>query len=166
MTSVLLIAWQAAHFEFMTIWFINRTTHHVVKSSRKREFPPIFIESTYVQDISLLVLQDFRVCHGRSGWVPHEASLPCKPIVLAYLLLGVNWCALSSFRPTASTLPCTASPSHCCWRSAWCWKAQFGAGRLCSGILLSDPALVGAGWQTGQPTGPGLKLEKSPDLCL
>jgi hypothetical protein len=48
MTSVLLITWQAAHFDFMRIWFINRTTHRVVKSSREREFPRIFIESAYV----------------------------------------------------------------------------------------------------------------------
>jgi hypothetical protein len=43
MTSVLLIAWQAAHFDFMRTWFINRTTHRVVKSSREREFPHMFV---------------------------------------------------------------------------------------------------------------------------
>ena len=96
MTSVLLIAWQAAHFDLhhcMRIWFINRTTHHVVKSSRKREFPRIFIESTYVQDrvsegssssglvfhCSLLVPRDspgsdiFRGC-----WTDCRAVLECE----------------------------------------------------------------------------------------
>jgi hypothetical protein len=36
-----------AHFDFVRIWFINRTTHHFVKSSRKKEFPRISIESAY-----------------------------------------------------------------------------------------------------------------------